>query len=121
MSASSSREDEAFGRRLAERVRGGARWVRWLPDRVLHPLRRRRARREVRTSAFAGPVLFVCQGNICRSPYAAGAFLRALPDGWRTRVAVSSAGFVGPGRGSPTTALRVASRRGVDLTAHRSR
>ncbi|MFW6079665.1 MAG: hypothetical protein ACODAE_08595 [Gemmatimonadota bacterium] len=107
--------------RQASKMRRLAHVVRHAPDRALHPLRRRLRMRRLAALGPPRSVLFVCQGNICRSPYAAGAFLRALPDGWRTRVAVSSAGFVGPGRGSPTTALRVASRRGVDLTAHRSR
>lgn len=101
-------------RRLARTVRHG-------PDRLLHPLRRRIWTRRLAARGLPSSVLFICHGNICRSPYAAGAFLRALPDSERDRVEVSSAGFIGPGRGSPPTALRVAERRGVDLTAHRSR
>ena len=41
---------------------------------------------------------------------------RALAD-----VAVSSAGFVGPGRTVPAHSLTVAARRSLDLSAHRSR
>jgi protein-tyrosine phosphatase len=65
-------------------------------------------------------VLFVCYGNICRSPYAAATFLRLLPPPWREETRVQSAGFIGPGRGSPPEAVKVAAARGLDLTAHRS-
>jgi protein-tyrosine phosphatase len=58
----------------------------------------------------------LCHGNICRSPFAAGLLDRALAG----TVQVTSAGFVGPGRGSPPEALSVAAEYGVDLTGHRS-
>lgn len=66
-------------------------------------------------------VLFVCHGNICRSPYAAASFLRRLPPVFRANVQASSAGFIGPGRPSPGEALAVSRRRGIDLSAHMSR
>jgi protein-tyrosine phosphatase len=62
-------------------------------------------------------VLFICLGNICRSPYAAAAF-RSLAAG--ENLAVDSAGFIGPGRPSPAEALQEARQRGLDLTRHRS-
>ena len=65
-------------------------------------------------------VLFVCHGNICRSPYAAASFLRRLPPVFRANVQASSAGFIGPGRPSPGEALAVSRRRGIDLSAHMS-
>lgn len=65
-------------------------------------------------------ILFVCQGNICRSPYAAAAFRKLLRQTPLDAIHVSSAGFVGPGRRSPPEALAVAARHGVDLTSHRS-
>jgi len=61
-------------------------------------------------------VLFVCHGNICRSPYAAGVARKLLPAG----VAVESAGFIGPDRPSPPEAIAVAGERGLDLAPHRS-
>lgn len=63
-------------------------------------------------------MLFVCYGNICRSPYAAEAFTRLIGGGPPIRVA--SAGFVGPGRSSPPEAQAVARTRGIDLAGHRS-
>jgi protein-tyrosine phosphatase len=63
-------------------------------------------------------VLVVCLGNACRSPYAAALLRREL---WGGGICVESAGFVGPDRPSPPEAVAVARRRGVDLTAHRSR
>jgi protein-tyrosine phosphatase len=61
-------------------------------------------------------VLFVCHGNICRSPYAAGVARRLLP----ATVAVESAGFIAPNRPSPPEAVAVAAERGIDLAPHRS-
>lgn len=65
-------------------------------------------------------VLFVCLGNICRSPmaerYAARRVAAAGAD-----VDVASAGFVErEGRSSPDAAVEVAAEFGVDLSAHRS-
>jgi protein-tyrosine phosphatase len=62
--------------------------------------------------------LFVCHGNICRSPYAmmrARALLGHLPD-----TKIVSAGFVGAGRRSPSAARQAAEERGLDLTTHRA-
>jgi protein-tyrosine phosphatase len=66
-------------------------------------------------------VLFVCTGNTCRSPLAAGALLDALgPD--RDRVRVSSAGTAAwVGQPASEAAVQVAARDGVDLREHRSR
>ena len=64
-------------------------------------------------------VLFACQGNICRSPYAA-AVLRDV-DAGGGRVVVTSAGMM-PRRDRPMPALFQAQARseGLDLAAHRS-
>jgi protein-tyrosine phosphatase len=69
-------------------------------------------------------VLFVCMGNICRSPMAEGAFRRILQDaGLAEKVYVDSAGthsyHIGsaPDKRSQATA----NRRGVDLSALRAR
>ncbi len=101
---------------LAVPLRG----LRHAPDRLLHPLRRRRARRAVRARRDAARILFLCLGNICRSPYAAAVLRREL-SGRPDAPAVESAGLLAPGRPSPPEARRVAARRGVDLAAHRSR
>ena len=61
-------------------------------------------------------VLFICLGNICRSPYAE-AVLRVRAAG----IDVASAGFIGPGRSPPERALDAARARGIDHASHRSR
>ena len=88
-----------------------------LPERALHPWRRRSALR--RLAAAGGPrsVLFVCYGNICRSAYAAAVASQRLS----AEVEVKSAGFFGPDRPSPGEAIAVAAERRVDLAGHRSR
>jgi len=69
-------------------------------------------------------VLFVCMGNICRSPTAAGVF-RALVEreGLGGRVVVDSAGTHAyhAGEGADRRALRTAARRGIDLSEHVAR
>jgi protein-tyrosine phosphatase len=66
-------------------------------------------------------VLFVCTGNTCRSPLAAGALKQELGAD-AARVEVSSAGTAA-WDGQPATgpALEVAGRDRVDLRDHRSR
>jgi len=86
-------------------------------DSLLHPRRRRSAQRRL-TNARPRSVLFVCQGNICRSPFAAALFAQLLPPTFS--VSVASGGFVGPGRAPPGHALTTARTYGVDLSGHRS-
>jgi protein-tyrosine phosphatase len=65
-------------------------------------------------------VLFVCTGNTCRSPLAAGALLEALGAA-RDHVRISSAGIVAEdGRPATRESVEVAARDGVDLRGHRS-
>jgi protein-tyrosine phosphatase len=59
-------------------------------------------------------VVFVCKGNICRSPYAEHRF-RA----WGAK-AVSAGLLADTGKPAALAAQQAALRRGVDLTAHRS-
>ena len=105
------------GSRLTPRAL--ARELRHLPDRLLHPLRRRRALARVRADAPAS-VLMVCHGNICRSPYAAAVLRRASED-TGSGVAVDSAGFIGPGRQPPSNARAIAKEHGFDLETHISK
>jgi protein-tyrosine phosphatase len=95
--------------------------LRHLPDRVLHPLRRRRALARLRREGLPASVVFVCNGNIYRSPFAAHAFSRALSHPLHRAVQIDSAGLLGPGRPAPQAAREVAVRHGVTLDAHRSR
>ncbi len=91
----------------------------------------RHARRLVATLRQAGGahqpggarIVFVCQGNICRSPFAASLLRslldRAVPAGGR--VEVGSAGMMpAPDRPSPPEAIAEAAARGIDLASHRS-
>ena len=104
-------------RLLGGGARRVARAVRHTPDRLLHRTRQRRMVSHLR-SRPARTVLFMCLGNICRSPFAA-AVLRERSNG--ADLIIDSAGFIGPDRASPDTAQRAARRRGIDLSAHRSR
>jgi protein-tyrosine-phosphatase/predicted ATP-grasp superfamily ATP-dependent carboligase len=64
-------------------------------------------------------LVFVCLGNICRSPFAA-ALLQARLAG-RPRLRVGSAGMLPrPGRPTPPLGVQAAAAHGIDLTAHRS-
>jgi len=92
--------------------------VRHAPERAFHPLRRRAAAERVR-GKIPRSILFICYGNVCRSPYAAAVFAERWP-AFMPPIAITSAGFVGPGRGSPEPALSAAFRRGIDLSGHRS-
>lgn len=69
-------------------------------------------------------VLFICLGNICRSPTAAGV-LRALAerDAPQLQLAVDSAGTADYHIGEPADprTLAAALARGYDLSAHRAR
>lgn len=87
-------------------------------EQAVHPWRRAQALSRLRRRGRPRVILMICQGNICRSPFAARILARAFPP--RT-INIISAGLMGPGRPSPSTALEVAARRGVDLTTHRSR
>lgn len=62
----------------------------------------------------SGKFIFVCSGNICRSPYAeAVAKLHGVP-------AVSCGTRTEPGRTADPTAVSEAAERGVDLKEHRT-
>ena len=69
-------------------------------------------------------VLFVCMGNICRSPLAQGVFERVLRrEGLEGEVFVDSAGTGHWHVGSPPDdrAMEAASLRGVDISSQRAR
>jgi len=71
-----------------------------------------------RLAAAGGPgkIVFVCYGNICRSPLAAGLAEQRLRS-----VAIESAGFHEQAdRSCPEKILRVGNSFGIDLSAHRS-
>jgi len=62
-------------------------------------------------------LLFLCLGNICRSPYADRVIRKSLPDDY----IIESAGFLMEGRTPPVEALDAAAARGVQHGDHRSR
>jgi protein-tyrosine phosphatase len=86
----------------------------------LHPLRARWVRRRLRAVPRPGSIVFVCLGNLCRSPFAEH-LLRSLLGPPLDSIVIASAGFLEPGRSPPRAALTAAAARGVDLTQHRSR
>ena len=109
----------AAAKASVDRCRVLARTLRRLPERVLHPLRRQVARNALRGRRLPRLTLVVCHGNICRSPYAAGALRCLVAHGDDGRVV--SAGFIGADRPSPPEAVAVAAAHNVDLSRHRSR
>ncbi|WP_374631386.1 low molecular weight protein-tyrosine-phosphatase [Pannonibacter indicus] len=69
-------------------------------------------------------VLFVCLGNICRSPLAEGAFRKVVEDlGAGGRVLIDSAGTGGwhQGEAPDPRSIAVAARNGIDISAQRAR
>lgn len=81
-------------------------------------LRRRRAP-GVDLPAAPERLLFVCQGNICRSPFAAERATALLRAAGRHDITCASAGY-DPSQdvASPQHAVTVAARYGVDLSRH---
>lgn len=76
---------------------------------------------EVVNDGTWGPirVLFVCLGNICRSPLAEAVFRQQVAQrGWTERFEIDSAGTSGWHRGSPpdSRSTETAARRGIELT-----
>ena len=69
-------------------------------------------------------VLFVCMGNICRSPMAEGAFRNVINEStFSQEVTIDSAGTIGYHAGSPPDprAIETSKRNGVSIAKQRSR
>jgi protein-tyrosine-phosphatase len=67
-------------------------------------------------------ILFVCTGNLCRSPMAAGILKRKLPQRFDGKVIIQSAGTMRLEDNEATPlSISVARDKGVDLSHHRSR
>ena len=67
-------------------------------------------------------ILFVCIGNICRSPFAHAFFTKLVNQKQLRGIAVESAGlFALPGNSATYMAQRVAEEFGVDLAEHRAK
>lgn len=105
-----------------QRLRSAGRFALDFGQQILHPIRRGRARRRLAQELTTGPdeLLFVCQGNICRSPFAERA-LRQMAGSY-PELDVQSSGFCPElGRRSPEEAVAAARRRDVTLDDHRSK
>jgi protein-tyrosine phosphatase len=67
-------------------------------------------------------VLFVCTGNLCRSPMAEGLLRRELDQRGCTGIDVASSGtWAGTGNPATREAIGVCASSGIDLARHRSR
>ncbi len=105
---------------LAQRAQKAVGNLGQLLERLVHTHRRRKARRQL-TEEHIRSVLFLCHGNVYRSPYAAATFKRALAAIHSSAsIEIASAGFIAPGRPVPERALSAARMHGIDLSSHRS-
>jgi protein-tyrosine phosphatase len=66
-------------------------------------------------------VLFVCTGNICRSPAAAGLLRRRVPHDGPDGVTTTSAGTLGATGDPPQLLVEEGAAFGLDLSGHRPR
>lgn len=67
-------------------------------------------------------IIFICTGNICRSPMAEGILKQSLAKADVSRFSISSMGIHGLDNQKPTIhAVRVCAEKGIDISAHRSR
>lgn len=89
-------------------------------DRLAHPSRRRAALARLAGNEAWEHALVLCNGNICRSPYAASVLRQAFA-ARGIAIPVNQGGFLWAGHRSPTIARSVARARGVRLGGHRSR
>jgi len=78
--------------------------------------RQRMRNRMLKRSRDCQAVLFLCKGNICRSPFASKLFAHRTANSIR----VLSAGFHPSGRNSPEAAIDAARSWDIDLAIHRS-
>jgi protein-tyrosine-phosphatase len=66
-------------------------------------------------------IVFVCHGNIIRSPFAAALFPRLLPTPLRDRILTASAGLhTTPGKPADPRAIQLAKEFGVSLDLHQT-
>lgn len=96
------------------------RWQTLQPATGLPPLPNRKTLQMAWQRTEAPQLLFLCQGNVCRSPYAEHK-ARQLLDAALLPVSVASAGMIPRnGRPSPRQAIAAAQELGVDLHNHAS-
>jgi protein-tyrosine-phosphatase len=84
-------------------------------------LRSRRRRKAISEALQARRVLFVCYGNIMRSPFASAYFNRRRNEHGAIQAIAASAGVYEPaGRPADPRAVAAARRWDIDLSSHRS-
>lgn len=67
-------------------------------------------------------ILFVCTGNICRSPFAQGLFTKLMAQQGPKDITAESAGLLAlPGNSATYLAQRVAAEFSVELTEHKAK
>lgn len=67
-------------------------------------------------------ILFVCVGNICRSPFAHGLFTKRINQNGHEGLYAESAGLLAlPGNSATYLAQKVAAEYGVDLAGHKAK
>lgn len=67
-------------------------------------------------------IVFVCTGNMCRSPMAEGLLRAGLPAEWEGEVTVSSAGtHAWDGQPAASLSVTAAGEMGIDISGHRAR
>ncbi|WP_199174922.1 arsenate reductase/protein-tyrosine-phosphatase family protein [Halegenticoccus soli] len=114
-----SERGERYARLAGERLRRELLRARFRLDPDARPLRGTEALGDLPPDAT---LLFLCLGNICRSPMAERYARARLAEAGRADVSVESAGFVREeGRPSPEPAVEAARSYGVDLSDHASR
>lgn len=94
-------------------------------NRLLKTLRSEHLMRSTRADYFGRPlnhILFLCYGNIIRSPFAECYWNSRIPNNSLNRPTVTSAGFhPRSGRNTPAWIIDLAAEHKVDLTSHHSR
>ena len=105
-----------LARAVSDQVRPVYRKLRdWQVKRKLLQCHRTLLRR-LTTAGGPGKIVFLCYGNICRSPLAA-----ALAEQLLSGVAIDSAGFHDEtDRSCPQKIMRIGNSFGIDLSSHRS-
>ena len=105
---------------MKKRLKEAGRAVLRVPERGLHTFRRRQARERLRSVAPKS-IVFVCYGNIIRSPMAEALLKRCLGPAMQEIIWVGSAGLAAKNaRQADERAIRVCRDFGVSLDGHRA-
>jgi len=87
---------------------------------LLRRVERRRLRNAVRSDKRQHSIIFLCQGNVCRSPFASALLKRSVQTD--PKISISSYGNLPRSEvSSPLNAIKAASDLGIDLSGHKSK